>query len=135
MREDKERPGTYQGAFLDLPVGPIQLTASGEIVKSLMIEEKLTKPVDATIHMDPGGSTELRQPLCNLPLLREVTDAASGALLPPAGLAAALQQLDLTPQVTERTSTMPWGNRWDLFWVFIICLTLEWAGRKYVGLS
>jgi hypothetical protein len=55
LRQDKERPGTYQAAFLDLPVGPIQLTASGEIVKSLMAEEKLTKPVDATIHMDPGA--------------------------------------------------------------------------------
>jgi hypothetical protein len=68
-------------------------------------------------------------------LLREVADASSGALLPPAGLKAALEQLDLAPQVTELTSKMPLWNRWDLFWVFIICLSLEWAGRKYVGLS
>ncbi|MBL9134639.1 MAG: hypothetical protein JNK85_02160 [Verrucomicrobiales bacterium] len=135
LREDKERPGMYQGAFLDLPVGPVQLAASGPVVKSLMAEEKLSKPVEATIHMDPGGSTELRHPLCNLPLLREIADASSGALLPPAGLKAALEQLDLDPQVTELTSKMPLWNRWDLFWVFIVCLSLEWAGRKYVGLS
>ncbi|MCK6501189.1 MAG: hypothetical protein L6Q38_17045, partial [Nitrospira sp.] len=114
LREDKERPGMYQGTFLDLPVGPVQLSASGPIVKSLMAEEKLVKPVEATIHMDPGGSTELRHPLCNLPLLREIADASAGALLPPAGLKSALEQLDLEPQVTELTSKMPLWNRWDL---------------------
>ncbi|MDB6154359.1 MAG: hypothetical protein JWL90_2812, partial [Chthoniobacteraceae bacterium] len=77
----------------------------------------------------------LRNPLCNMPLLRQIADASGGIIVPPTGLAAALQQLNLEPEASETISKQPLWNRWDLFWLFIICLSLEWAGRKFLGLS
>src|SRR5690606_38789079 len=115
--------------------GPIKLQISGDRIKSLLASEDYRRPVETTIHMDPSGQLELRNPLCNLPLLRELADASGGMIVPATGLQAALEQVDLEPEIEENTSRMPLWNRWDLFWIFIICLSLEWAGRKYLGLS
>ena len=68
-------------------------------------------------------------------MLREIAAASGGMLVPPTGLRAALQQIDLEPEVLEEAAKMPLWDRWDLCWIFIVCLSLEWAGRKYLGLS
>ncbi|MCI0746161.1 MAG: hypothetical protein L0Y58_12215 [Verrucomicrobia subdivision 3 bacterium] len=135
LREDASRPGTYHGALEQLPVGPVKLQVSGDLVKSLLAAENYRRPIETTINVDPSGVLELRHPLCNLPLLREIADASGGMIVPPTGLKAALKQLNLDPQVLENVAKKPLWNRWDLFWLFILCLTLEWAGRKYLGLS
>lgn len=133
--EDSGRPGSYLGVLKQLPTGPVRLEILGPQVKSLLAAEDYNRPVETTIHLDPSGQLELRHPLCNLPLLQEIADASGGMVVPPTGLKAALDQLNLEPEVIENSSRMPLWNRWDLFWIFIVCLTLEWAGRKYVGLS
>ena len=135
VREDGNRPGTYYGTLEQLPAGPNKLQVSGDLIKVLLTAEQYRRPIEATINIDPSGVLELRHPLCNLPLLREVADASGGMIVPPTGLKAALSQLNLEPEVLENMSKKPLWNRWDLFWLFILCLTLEWAGRKYLGLS
>ena len=135
VKEDATRPGTYHGRLEALPVGPVKLQAVGDRVKTLLAQENYRRPVETTVTVDPSGLLELRHPLCNLPLLRQVADVSSGIVLPPTGLKAALQALNLEPEVLENVTKKPLWNRWDLFWVFILCLTLEWAGRKYLGLS
>jgi len=135
MKEDASRPGTYHGALEALPVGGVKLEVSGDRIKSLLAAENYRRPVETTINIDPSGMLELRHPLANLPLLRQVADASSGIVLPPTALKSALQQLNLDPEVLENITKKPLWNRWDLFWLFILCLTLEWAGRKYLGLS
>ncbi len=135
LKEDPARPGTYRGSLPGLAVGPVRLEATGESVKALLAEEGQRRSAETTVSMDPSGELELRHPLCQLALLRETADAAGGMLVPPTGLAAALAQLDLEPEVREETAKSPLWNRWDLFWLFILCLSLEWAGRKWVGLS
>lgn len=135
VREDANRPGTYHGALEQLPVGPVKLQAAGDLIKALLTAEQYKRPIEATVTVDPSGILELRHPLCNLPLLREIADASGGMLVPPTGLQAALAQLNLEPEVLENISKKPLWNRWDLFWLFILCLSLEWAGRKYLGLS
>jgi hypothetical protein len=135
LKEDPARAGTYHGRLPALPVGPVKLEAGGERVKALLAQENYRRPVETTVNIDPSGVLELRHPLCNLPLLRQVADASSGIVLPPTGLKAALQALNLNPEVLENVTKKPLWNRWDLFWLFILCLTLEWAGRKYLGLS
>jgi len=77
---------------------------------------------------------ELRHPLCNLPLLREIADASGGMIVPPTGLPAALRQLNLEPDVNETVSKNRCGTA-GIVRLFLACLSLEWAGRKYVGLS
>jgi hypothetical protein len=135
LRENPSRPGSYHALLEQLPVGPIKLQVSGDRIKSLLAAEDYRRPVEAAIHMDPSGQLELRHPLCNLPLLRDLADASAGMIVPATGLRSALQEVNLDPEIEESTSKMPLWNRWDLFWIFIMCLSLEWAGRKYLGLS
>jgi hypothetical protein len=135
LREDPTRPGTYHGTLEQLAVGAARIQVDGDRVRALLAAEDYRRSVETTIHVDPSGQLELRHPLCNLPLLREVADASGGLLTPPAGLETALEQLNLQPETLEQTTRMPLWNRWDLFWIFIACLGLEWAGRKWIGLS
>jgi hypothetical protein len=135
LKEDPTRAGNYNGRLPNLPVGPVKIEATGDRVKALLAQENYRRPVETTVNIDPSGLLELRHPLCNLPLLRQVADASGGIVLPPTGLKAALQALNLNPEVLENVTKKPLWNRWDLFWLFILCLTLEWAGRKYLGLS
>jgi hypothetical protein len=135
FKEDASRAGSYNALLEQLPAGPVKLQVSGDQVSALLAAEKYRRPIETTINIDPSGMVELRHPLCNLSLLREIADSAGGILLPPTGLKAALQQLNLDPQVLETVTKKPLWNRWDLFWLFIGCLTLEWVGRKYAGLS
>jgi hypothetical protein len=117
-----------------LPLGAITLRASGEPLAQLLAEEQYRRPIEVTFHVDPSGDLELRHPLCNMPLLREIARASSGLVLPPTGLAASLDQIDLEPERLETITKKPLWNRWDLFWIFIACLSLEWLGRKLIGL-
>jgi hypothetical protein len=135
LREDANRPGLYSGSFEDLPVGAVKLQVSGDRVKGLLAQENYQRPVEFTIHVDPSGMLELRHPLCNLPLLREIADASGGMIVPPTGLPAALKQLNLDPEVLENVTKQPLWNRWDLLAIFIGCLALEWALRKWQGLA
>lgn len=135
LKEDPTRPGTYHGRLEALPVGPVKLQAAGNQVKALLAQENYRRAVETTVSIDPSGLLELRHPLCNLSLLRQVADASGGIVLPPTGLKAAMQALNLDPEVLQTVTKKALWNRWDLFWLFILCLTLEWAGRKYLGLS
>jgi len=135
VKEDVNRPGTYHGLLQQLPIGPAKLQVTGERVTALLAAENHRRPVETTINIDPSGLLELRHPLCNLPLLREIADASGGMLVPPTGLKATMQQINLDPEVTENITRKPLWDRWDLFWLFIACLSLEWMGRKYLGLS
>ena len=135
LKEDASRPGSYAALLEQLPAGPVTLQLSGSEITTLLAAENYRRPIETTIHIDPSGMVELRHPLCNLSLLREIADSAGGMLIPATGLSAAVQQLNLDPEVLETVSKKPLWNRWDLFALFIGCLTLEWIGRKYVGLS
>lgn len=135
VREDPARPGSYSGALEQLPVGAVKLQVSGDRIKGLLALENYQRPIESTIHIDPSGMLELRHPLCNLPLLREIADASGGMVVPPTGLPAALKQLNLDPEVLETVTKQPLWNRWDLLAVFIGCLALEWSLRKFLGLS
>ena len=82
--------------------------------------------------MDPKGSTELSNPLCNLPLLQQLADASGGAVLPPTAVQAALAQIDAVPDIQQTVlSRQPVWNRWVYLWIFIGCVTFEWLARKY----
>ena len=135
LREDSARPGLYSVAFEQLPVGPVKLQVSGDRIKGLLAAENYQRPIESIVHIDPSGMLELRHPLCNLPLLREIADASGGMIVQPTGLPAALKQLNLEPEVLESVTRQPLWNRWDLLALFIGCLALEWSLRKFLGLS
>ncbi len=135
LKEDAGRPGSYHAMLPDSPTGVVRLTLQGDRIPELLAMEKYDRPIETSITIQPNAMLELRNPLCNLPLLREIADASGGLVVPPTGLRAAMEQLDLDPETTEIVTKKSLWNRWDLFYLFIGCLTLEWAGRKYLRLS
>jgi hypothetical protein len=135
LKEDASRPGNYHAALAGMPMGLVRLNLLGDRVKELLASENYSRPLETTITVDPHASLELRNPLCNLPLLREIAEASGGMMVPPTGLEAALRQLNLEPESSETISKAALWARWDLFYLFLGCLSLEWAGRKYLGLS
>jgi hypothetical protein len=132
LHEDASSPGAYHATFDDLPLGPLTLRAAGPIVHSLLAEENHPDPVEQILAVDPKGSTELSNPLCNLPLLKQLADASGGAILPPAAVPAALAQINAVPEIQQTVlSRQPVWDKWSYFWIFIGCVTFEWLARKY----
>jgi hypothetical protein len=132
LKEDASASGSYRGTLDDLPLGPLTLRAAGATVRSLLAEENHPDPVEQVLTVDPKGSTELSNPLCNLALLQQLADASGGAVLPPAAVPAALAQVDAVPEIQQTVlSRQPIWNRWVYLWIFIGCVTVEWVVRKY----
>ncbi len=135
LREDASRPGSYHALLPDAPTGVVRLNLLGDRLSELLASENYVRPIETTITIDPNAMLELRNPLCNMPLLREIAEASGGMIVPPTGLEAAFGRLNLEPETSEIISKKTLWNRWDLFYLFIACLSLEWAGRKYLKLS
>ncbi len=135
LKEDANRPGSYHALLSEAPMGVIRLHMVGDRVAELLASERYTRPLETTVTIDPNAMIELRNPLCNMPLLREIADASGGLIVPPTGLEAAMSQINFDPETSENISKKALWNRWDLFCLFLGCLSLEWAGRKYLGLS
>ena len=135
LKEDANRPGSYHALLSEAPMGVVKLNLLGDRVKELLASENYLQAIETIVTIDPNAMLELRNPLCNMPLLREIADASGGLIVPPTGLEAALGQLNFEPETSESVSKKALWNRWDLFFLFIGCLCLEWAGRKYLGLS
>lgn len=132
LHEEAGMPGAYRGNFAGLPQGQLTLRATGATVQSLLAGEGRTTPVEQTIDVDFKGTTELSDPVCNLPLLRQIADASGGVLLPPAALENALGQLDIAPDSQDTVlSRQPVWDRWIFLWIFLGCITMEWLARRY----
>ena len=132
--ENPARPGTYEGSLNGLPTGKVKLSLHGEPIPTLLAAERYDGEIETIVSIDPNGSLEFRHPLCNLPLLRQIARAGNGVVLSPGGLAAAMEQLDLEPEFSESIRRKPIWNQWKYLWIFVTCLSLEWGGRKLLGL-
>ena len=132
LHEEAGTPGAYRGIYSGLPAGPITLRATGATVQSLLAGEGHTDPVEQLLNVDLKGTTELSDPICNLPLLNQLADASGGVLLPPASLQNALAHLDVAPDSQDTVlSRQPAWDRWVFLWIFIGCITIEWLARRY----
>jgi hypothetical protein len=134
MQPDRSAPGEYHADLTGLPSGNIKLEPTGPGIDTLLRREKYTGPVGAEIAIDPHDSAELRQPLCNMSLLRSIADASGGVLLSPAAATEFLSHLDLEPKFEERSEREPiWASWWLIFAICVLLLG-EWIGRKVIGL-
>ena len=135
LKEDEGGLGAYRAAFKHLAPGQYTLRPAGAKVQQLLNEERYTGPVEAEITIDPRESPELRSTRCNLPLLKKIAAATGGMLVQPTAAGAVLDQLDLSPEISEQVSRRPLWTRWALLWIFLGCLTMEWILRKVTGLA
>ena len=132
LHEEAGAPGAYRGLYSGLPAGQVTLRATGSSVKTLLASEGRTDPVDQVLNVDFKGTTELSDPVCNLPLLNQIADAGGGMLLPPAALQNALAHLNVTPDAedTELARSPVW-DQWGCLWIIVGCLTIEWLARRH----
>ena len=131
LHEEPGSPGAYRGTLDNLSLGPVTLRAGGAIVAALLAAEGHNGPVEQIISVDPAVSSEMNDPLCNLPLLGEIADASGGSLTPPASLKSALAKVNTVPDVTEDiVSREALWDRWIYLWLFIAFVAAEWIARK-----
>ncbi|NLX58890.1 MAG: VWA domain-containing protein [Phycisphaerae bacterium] len=135
LKPDEASPGLLRATLEGLPAGPVRLEPAGATVQELLNQEGYGEPVETIARIDPPDELELRNTRCNLALLGQVAEATGGAVMPPTALEAAMGQLDLSPEVTERTERQPTWARWACLWVFLGCLTAEWIVRKLGGMA
>ncbi|MGA2541520.1 MAG: hypothetical protein ABSG78_08135 [Verrucomicrobiota bacterium] len=132
LHEEPGSPGAYRGTLDNLSLGPVTLRAGGTIVATLLAAEGHPEPVEQIIAVDPAVSSELNNPLCNLPLLGEIADVSGGSLTPPASLKNALAHLNTVPDVMETiVSREALWDRWLYLWLFIAFVAAEWLLRKF----
>ena len=134
LTENPARPGVYEANLSGIPTGKIKLGLSGDPIPSLLAAERYDGVISTVINIDPNGSLEFRHPLCNLPLLNQVARSGNGVVLPPSALASAVKELDMEPEITKSSRRQPMWNQWKFLWIFVGCLSLEWMGRKLIGL-
>ncbi len=134
LEADPNVPGSYRGTLKGLPLGELSIGVEGQQVHDLLAAEGFKGSVESRLRVEPQVALELRNTRCNLPLLQKIAEASGGRIIPPTGLAAALKELDLAPEVSETRSRRPVWDRWSYFWIFLGCLTVEWVARKRTGL-
>jgi len=132
LHEEPGSPGAYRGTLDNLALGSVTLRAAGSMVEKLLTAEGHPDPVEQIITIDPALSTEMSNPLCNLPLLGEIADASGGSLTPPAALKNAIANANTVPDVLETVVSRDtvW-DRWVWLWLFIAFVAAEWCARKY----
>jgi hypothetical protein len=135
LTEDAELPGTYKGTLEGLPAGQITLQPTGESVAGLLQAEGYKGTVEAKVRIDLTNSAEFRNTRTNLPLLTELARCSNGVVAAPAGVAAAMAHVNLSPQVNESSSQKPLWDQWWCLWVFLGCLVAEWTTRKLSGMA
>ncbi|MBN2582821.1 MAG: hypothetical protein JXL80_07100 [Planctomycetes bacterium] len=135
LTPDEESPGQYRATLEGLPAGPVRIQPLGATVQELTEKEGYSEPIEALARIDPPDELELRNTRCNLSLLGQVAEGTGGAVIPPTALGTAVAQLDLSPEVTERTERQPMWARWVCLWIFLGCLTAEWIIRKLGGMA
>jgi hypothetical protein len=132
LHEEPGSPGAYRGTLDNLALGSVTLRAAGSMVEKLLAAEGHPDPVEQIITVDPAVSTEMNNPLCNLPLLGEIADASGGSLTPPAGLKNAIANVNTVPDIMETVvSRDTLWDRWVWLWLFIAFVGAEWCARKY----
>jgi hypothetical protein len=132
LKEEPDSPGAYRGTMENVAPGTFTLRAEGATVQSLLKSETRTEPVEQVITVDLSGSSELNNPLCNLPLLSDIADVSGGALTPPASLKNALAHVGAVPDILEtKVSQEALWDQWIFLWLFVAFLGTEWIARKF----
>jgi hypothetical protein len=132
LKEEPDSPGAYRGTMENVAPGTFTLRAEGATVQSLLKSETRTEPVEQVITVDLSGSSELNNPLCNLPLLSDIADVSGGSLTPPASLKNALAHVGAVPDILEtKVSQEALWDQWIFLWLFVAFLGTEWIARKF----
>ncbi len=135
LQEDEKVPGLYRAVFEKLRAGVYKIEPEGDIVKSLMSQQKETEhQVSTLVAIEELLNTEMINTELNLPLLEQISASTGGQVISPLAIPALFRMTNFDPEVTTRTETTPLWNRWPLLWLIAGCLSFEWFVRKQKGL-
>ena len=134
---DSDRPGTLVAAASSLPPGEYRAVPSGTFLARLVSEGAAagTAPVETAFTIAERLPAELVDTRSGRVLASQIAELTGGQVLPPTAVASVLALTDLDPIVTRRVEREPLWLRWRYLWLIFGCLQIEWAVRKWRGLS
>ena len=134
LKEEPDSPGAYRGTMENLAAGTFTLRAEGPTVESLLKTESRTEPVEQVITVDLSGSSEMNNPLCNLPFCSTILPST------PAAVPSLRLLPSRTPSPTSEPSLMSWKplsvttlfgtNGYTCGFSLASFLGAEWIARK-----
>ncbi|MDF1813277.1 MAG: hypothetical protein P1V20_13855 [Verrucomicrobiales bacterium] len=135
------KPGIYEGALPPMEHGEYRVEAVGQTIEGLLkeidkSEGKAFLSRQAGFIVEALPNSENGDRTVDLDTARKIVSGTAGALIPPESLKTAIDILaKKNAKVThEELDFVPLWNRWALFFLILIFLSAEWAGRKYAGL-
>jgi hypothetical protein len=133
------KAGIYGVTLPPLKHGEYRVAAIGPTVEKIVSE---VKEEDDFLSLESGFIVEAMPNLedgdrtCDFDSAQALVNATGGALIPPQALQSAIEVLARKKAIASReeVTNKPLWNRWALFFLILLFLVLEWAGRKFAGL-
>lgn len=135
------KAGVYKSELPPLESGEYRIEVTGAEVDKLKnlitadSEKGFYSPRTGFI-VEAAADNENSNRTCNWEGIREILELTSGGLIPPNSLDTALEILsqNSTQSFQNHSASEPLWNRWPLFFLILLLLTVEWIGRKFAGL-
>lgn len=129
-----ETPGEYHAVVTSLTPGVYRVEPVGETIDELQ-NEATEDETSASFTVQADVPMELVDTRCDRALAQQISDITGGQVLPPTAVEEILELTNLEPIVAERIETRPLWLQWKYLWIVFGCLQIEWAIRKWKGLS
>jgi hypothetical protein len=134
LTADPTIPGEYRAEIASLPPGVYRVEPTGAAIDALVSkdgDERLS--TSFTVHEDLP--MELIDTRSDRALAQQIAGITGGQVLPPTAIEEVLALTNLEPIVSESVQRQPLWVQWKYLWIVFGCLQVEWAIRKWKGLS
>ncbi len=128
-----EIPGDYHADIRSLEAGAYRITPTGTAIDTL--QKNNQDPASASFTVQAEIPLEMIDTRSDRALAQQIADITGGQVLPPTSVEEIIKMMDLDPIISERIETRPLWLEWKYLWIVFGCLQLEWAIRKWKGLS
>ncbi len=128
-----EIPGQYHADVRSLDPGIYHIAPTGTAIDSLQKDDQ--EPASASFTIQADVPLEMVDTRSDRALAQQIADITGGQVLPPTAVEEMLELMNLEPIISERIETRPLWLEWKFLWIVFGCLQLEWAIRKWKGLS
>lgn len=126
LTKDEDRPGVYTAAWEARQDGKLVLNVASPGLAALGLEQTITVN---------RSDDEMRYPAADHATLAELADRTGGKVFTKADLPTLPESIDNRARRTPADISEPLWNTPLAFALLIILLTIEWIGRKVLGLA
>lgn len=126
LTKDEDRPGVYTAAWRASTDGKLVLSVASKGLTALGLEQTITVS---------RSDDEMRYPAADHETLSELADRTGGKLFTSAEIPTLPESIDNRARRTPADISEPLWNTPLAFALLIVLLTIEWIGRKVLGLA